>query len=172
MGCAAARPPEADESTLYTDESGIRHCSHQYVRDYFDHSDSDKSGSVDANELINILISLGTQIDDETSKNIAATIIVADDNENGTLDFEEFSQFLYSFLNAKSNDLKSILFFICDGDQSGRIDASELVQVLEKLGSKTELNKAEQLIEMFSDRLDGTIDYKGFIKLMIQLDVK
>ncbi|CAL6082641.1 EF_hand domain-containing protein [Hexamita inflata] len=167
MGCSV---DEIQEPVLLIDEHGVKHCSLEFVREFFTKADKDKSGEVDIDELVSLLMTLGMEINHNTGRDIAATIQIADDNENQTLEFEEFKQFLYSFLNAPANDLPSILFYVGDRDESNTIDEAELFKILKKVGAKASEEQVRELMKVLKGDKEG-IDFPIFRNLLEKLGV-
>lgn len=96
----------------------------QQLRDWFQRVDTDRSGSIDANELQKVTFG-GIPIGYVVAQKL---IQVFDENRNGTIDFNEYctmhrfiSQMRQAFTNA-------------DADRSGRIEANEIYRALNGAG--------------------------------------
>ncbi|CAL6082671.1 EF_hand domain-containing protein [Hexamita inflata] len=167
MGCNI---DNIQEQVIKTDENGLKHVPAEYVRKYFQEADKDKSGSLDVDELIALLISLGIEITSSASHDISKTIQIADDNKNKRLEFHEFNQFLYSFINAPASDLPAILFYVGDKDESNSIDADELLRILKKVGSKASEDSVRELMRVMKIDVNG-IDFVTFKKILEKLQI-
>ncbi|CAL5973965.1 EF_hand domain-containing protein [Hexamita inflata] len=157
---------------ITTDPSGITRCSDEFAKKLFDSYDLDRNQSIDAEELVKALTQLGQNMDDAAIEKLTSIIAVVDENENQVLEFDEFRNFLYTFLNAKTDDIKSILFFSYDWDQSATIDQNELYLILKRLGCTVDQEQINLLTKQVSDNVDNTFSYHEFLKLMAKLGVK
>ncbi|CAL5974414.1 EF_hand domain-containing protein [Hexamita inflata] len=164
MGCTTDLP-QPPEQAIVIDQYNIKHCSEQYIKDFFAAADNDKNGTVDIHELVVALNFLG--IDADTA-DIAAVILTADVDNNGNLDYDEFRQFIYCFMNGKTHSLVQTLFFICDSNQSGTIERDELFAIFRKMGLDVDQKKTEQLLEMFGDGISLT--YNQYIQMFEKLE--
>ena len=57
------------------------------IREIFSHYDKNDNGVMDAGEFKNLLVALDAQMNDDE---VAAGLAALDENENGTIEFDEF----------------------------------------------------------------------------------
>eukprot|EP01123_Difflugia_compressa_P001147 TRINITY_DN1130_c0_g1_i3.p1 TRINITY_DN1130_c0_g1~~TRINITY_DN1130_c0_g1_i3.p1 ORF type:complete len:326 (-),score=71.81 TRINITY_DN1130_c0_g1_i3:169-1044(-) len=139
--------------------------SADYLRDLkeaFDIFDKESSGSITSSNLGDILRSLGQNpTDDEVNKMVAKI----DQDGNGTIDFDEFSDFMASAETASTSSLDSA-FKAIDENGNGKLDIGELKDVLTKLGEKPNDKQLESMMYAAGQSPEGEIDFDKFVKLM------
>ncbi|XP_027876214.1 calcium-binding mitochondrial carrier protein SCaMC-1-like isoform X1 [Xiphophorus couchianus] len=119
----------------------------------FDKLDTNKDGKVDVAELRAGLKAMGI------FRHGAAQKIVSngDQNNDGTLDFSEFTKYL------KDHEMKLLLTFkSLDRNNDGRIDATEIQQTLAELGIHVSRAEAQKILQSMD--IDGTmtVDWNEF----------
>lgn len=122
--------------------------------------DSDGSGAISAEELGQVMQSLG-QSPNETE--LGEMIREVDVDLSGSIDFEEFKVLLVSQQGDRKSRLK-LAFSVFDEDGSGRITADELSRVMSQFG----LTDAEldEIIKEVDHDGDASIDFEEFCKLV------
>ncbi|XP_043989821.1 calcium-binding mitochondrial carrier protein SCaMC-1-like isoform X1 [Gambusia affinis] len=119
----------------------------------FDKLDTNKDGKVDVAELRVGLKAMGI------FRHGAAQKIVSngDQNNDGTLDFNEFTKYL------KDHEMKLLLTFkSLDRNNDGRIDDTEIQQALAELGIHVSKEEAQKILQSMD--IDGTmtVDWNEF----------
>lgn len=139
------------------------------MNDVFRLFDTDGSGSISVEEFRIALSSLGKNFMDSEAESVIAEI---DMDENGTIDFEEFCNFMAGSMSDQDNeDHLREAFRIFDADGSGTIDSSELRKTITAvMGSTKDHISESELEEMMRDADldgDGVVDYDEFVKTMM-----
>lgn len=122
--------------------------------------DADGSGAISAEELGQVMRSLG-QSPSETE--LRDMIKEVDVDLSGSIDFEEFKTLILSQQGDRKSRLK-LAFSVFDEDGSGRITANEMHSVMSQFGV-TDQELKEMINEVDSDG-GGSIDFEEFIKLV------
>lgn len=122
--------------------------------------DTDGSGAISAEELGQVMRSLG-QSPSETE--LRDMIKEVDVDLSGSVDFEEFKTLILSQQGDRKSRLK-LAFSVFDEDGSGRITANEMHSVMSQFGV-TDQELKEMIDEVDSDG-GGSIDFEEFIKLV------
>jgi Ca2+-binding EF-hand superfamily protein len=122
--------------------------------------DTDSSGSISAEELGQVMRSLGQNPSDI---NLRDMIKEVDVDLSGSIDFEEFKTLMLSQQGDRKSRLK-LAFSVFDEDGSGQITTNELHNVMSLFGlTDEELN--EMIKEVDHDG-DASIDFEEFMKLV------
>ncbi|XP_062260978.1 mitochondrial adenyl nucleotide antiporter SLC25A24-like [Platichthys flesus] len=120
--------------------------SKRYYQDLFDKLDTNNDGKVDVAELRAGLKSMGVFRQGAAQKIVSS----GDQNQDGSLDFSEFTRYL------KEHEKKLRLTFkSLDRNNDGRIDASEIQQSLAELGM--DISRQDALKVLQSMDIDGTM---------------
>jgi len=88
VGNAAAQKLQDSQVELNDMESGEKG---EFIKKTFNDFDRDGSGGVDANELPNLLKSLGLEL---SQPEIDSALLILDTNGSGKIDYEEFKDWL------------------------------------------------------------------------------
>lgn len=130
-----------------------------YYREMFNDFDENKNGSLDRDEVIQLMMVCGAN---PTEEDVDEYMREADAGKNdGKVTFEEFCGFM-----TKDPDPEASLreaFITLDRDNSGYLERSEVEGILQSAGDDPELK--ELIDRALSD--DGKIDYKEFSRLMM-----
>lgn len=111
----------------------------------FDQMDLNKDGRIDIRELRAGLAGRGL-----SSRSLERLVEAGDTNQDGVLDFEEFTQ----YLRAHEKQLK-LMFRSLDRNNDGQIDAAEIQHSLHSIGVNISLEDATRIL-LSMDR-DGTM---------------
>ncbi|WP_449418233.1 EF-hand domain-containing protein [Phormidium nigroviride] len=122
--------------------------------------DADGSGAISAEELGQVMRSLG-QSPSETE--LRDMIKEVDVDLSGSIDFEEFKALIVSQQGDRTSRLK-LAFSVFDEDGSGQITVNELRSVMSQFGlTDKELNEIVQEVDHDGD---ASIDFEEFCKLV------
>ncbi|ETO18056.1 calmodulin-like protein [Reticulomyxa filosa] len=158
------------------------------LKDAFNLFDKDNSGTIDQEELLQIFCSLDPRI---TKGEFQELMKEYDKDGNGTIDWEEFKVLMGPALQssgpANEDDIKvafdmadKVYFFqkIVDysrfflnvhkkkQDGSGKIDKSELGELLASLGEELSEQELDDLVNAIDVDGDGEVDFEEFKRLL------
>ena len=114
--------------------------------------DRDGSGSIDAEELLQVLTSLGMDAEQETVEHLVNEF---DKDGSGTIDEDEFSGFFFH-----------AVFTIIDNDGSGSLDALELKSALKILGIQPSMAEVDGIIRHYDVDGSGSIEKDEFVDFL------
>jgi len=132
------------------------------VADYyhaFEKYDTDKSGVIDAKELVNIMGWLRRKTTEEKCEKLIAQV---DDDGDGELNKNEFLLVMRNFREIEVDECQS-LFSEFDADQSGTINEAELRPLLQKLGYTLSLQVLEEVVLESKQAKVGVNGLQGFL---------
>ncbi|XP_063681438.1 uncharacterized protein LOC134816503 isoform X2 [Bolinopsis microptera] len=162
-------------------------------RELFESFDKNGDGDISADELKCVLMSLGEKVKRRYCKNMIKTY---DKNRTKRMEFKEFLDMMANVFqyhlshpevakdpaNAEkqrkqgqtnssarevaTNKRLEDLFDSLDGDESGFIDAEEIIKLTEKLGEKMSLEEVQELIGQVDKDGDGRVNKDEFKRLM------
>ncbi|XP_039540670.1 calcium-binding mitochondrial carrier protein SCaMC-3 isoform X3 [Pimephales promelas] len=116
----------------------------------FEQLDLNKDGRIDVNELRIGLAARGV-----SSSSVEEQVVRAGDiNDDGQLDFEEFTEYLRSH----EKRLK-LMFRSLDRNNDGQVDAEEIQQSLQSLGVDVSLELAAKILQSMDKDRSMTIDW-------------
>ncbi|XP_064416065.1 mitochondrial adenyl nucleotide antiporter SLC25A24 isoform X2 [Latimeria chalumnae] len=121
--------------------------SEKRYAELFEKLDTNKDGKVDILELREGLKAMGVGLDKGAEQKI---VKAGDINQDGQLDFDEFSQYLREHEKKLKLAFKSL-----DKNNDGKVDVSEVMQSLETLGVKLSREHAEKILQSID--ADGTM---------------
>ncbi|KAK4941471.1 hypothetical protein LTR10_018615 [Elasticomyces elasticus] len=133
-------------------------------RDVFALFDKDESGTITAQELGDIMRSLGQT---PTDSELQDMINEVDVDNSGAIDFDEFLKMMSTTVRAQDFAQETrAAFDVFDKDGSGTISADELRQVMKSLGENLTDAEIEEMIREADKDRNGTIDYEEFVQLL------
>ncbi|CAL5998946.1 EF_hand domain-containing protein [Hexamita inflata] len=128
--------------------------------------DTNKSGKLDPNEILELFKTLGRPLEKEEFNKV---LTLADQDIDACLDENEFYHLMYILSNSDFNDKEKIVFLMTDINCSGTIDSKELSLLLKKLEITASQEKIEELVTSIADNADGTLSYNMFMALLAKL---
>ncbi|UYV66237.1 Slc25a54 [Cordylochernes scorpioides] len=126
-----------------TDQSDLSHIDVRSYREIFNKLDRDGDGRIAFKDFEDALRRMGVPF---SSSNLKDILEKHDSDQSGTLEFEEFVQYM------KEHDRKLMLVFRAldenkDGKCAGIIDTDEIIRAFEKIGSKVDRKEAFELLQ-------------------------
>lgn len=128
--------------------------------------DKDGDGTIDSDELANVLQVLGMS---PTKEELEILLDSVDADRNGVIDLEEFVDVMRGHLHSGPQDPDAELreaFAVFDKDGNGLISPEELKGALLNLGEKMEDREIGAMIAAADKDGNGMIDYEEFIAMM------
>ncbi|XP_059182826.1 mitochondrial adenyl nucleotide antiporter SLC25A23-like, partial [Centropristis striata] len=121
----------------------------QHWAELFDQLDVNKDGHIDISELRTGLAGRGL-----SRSSLQKIVEAGDTNQDGVLDFEEFTQ----FLRTHEKELK-LMFKSLDRNNDGHIDAAEIQHSLRTVGVDVSLEDATRILQRMDKDGTMTIDW-------------
>ncbi|KAL5254894.1 hypothetical protein ACHWQZ_G014364 [Mnemiopsis leidyi] len=156
--------------------------SHEQIEKFrviFEQFDKNGDGDISAKELKGALKQLGQVTDTKSCKKM---IKAYDKNRTKRMEFKEFLDMMANVFqyhlshpegqsNTNAADVATNrrleeLFDSLDVDESGFIDAEEIIKLTEKLGEKMSLEEVKELISQVDKDGDGRVNKDEFKRLM------
>ena len=122
--------------------------------------DADNSGVISAEELGQVMRSLGQSPSDTELRDMIKEVDV---DLSGTIDFDEFKALMVSRQGDRKSRLK-LAFSVFDEDGSGQITVNELHNVMSQFGLTDE--ELDEIIKEVDHDGDASIDFEEFCKLV------
>jgi len=153
-----------DDPSKHLTEEQIAECKEAFAL-----FDKDGDGSITAIELGTVMRSMGQN---PTQKELQDMINEVDADGNGDIDFPEFLTMMARKMKEEDSeeDIK-VAFEVFDSNKDGFISASELRDVMLSLGEKLTDREVTQMIHDADSDKDGKINYKDFLKMMMDPNV-
>ncbi len=130
--------------------------------DLFDLIDKDKSGSIEMNELQQVLKSVGFKL---TVEEVQTLTKETDKNGDGVIDKAEFMRMIEAF--NRDDEMESELmeaFFCFDKNKDGQISEEELLKGFTEIGYKG--YNQEKLMSCADLDGDRKVNYEEFLKIL------
>merc|ERR1719273_2083274 len=145
----------------------LNHDQELAVKETFAMLDKNGDGVVTADELYEVLRNMDPEV---TLDDAQQVIHACDHNHDSVLELDEFiGARICKKIGSKEERLKK-LFRCLDLDDSGTLNAQEIVAALESIrGSSFSIDEAKNLISQVDTNDDGVVDYEEFLKIFIQL---
>ena len=137
----------------------------QEFKEAFDIFDVDGGGTITAEELGEVMKSLGQK---PTRAQLESMVREIDADGDGAIDFPEFLTMMLRKMNEgdPERELRDV-FTVFDKDQSGTISADELKSVMKVIGEKLTEQEIEDAIRLADTTGDGEVDYDEFIAFVL-----
>jgi calmodulin len=138
----------------------------QEFKEAFDIFDVDGGGTITAEELGDVMRSLGQK---PTRAQLEAMVNEIDADGDGAIDFPEFLTMMLRKMNEgdPEKELRDV-FMVFDKDQSGTISAEELRNVMRVIGEKLTDQEIEDAIRLADTTGDGEVSYDEFIQFILE----
>ncbi|WOL13714.1 hypothetical protein Cni_G22492 [Canna indica] len=127
----------------------------------FNKFDSNGDGKISAEELADVLESLGQRPSDEELLRMMSEV---DTDGDGFISFDEFVE-LNTTQAEPEEDLR-LAFAVFDLDRSGSISADEIARVLRGIGEGASIAKCRRMIEGVDRDGDGLVSFEEFKAMM------
>ena len=134
-------------------------------KEAFDIFDVDGGGTITADELGEVMKSLGQK---PTKAQLDAMVSEIDADGDGAIDFPEFLTMMLRKMNEgdPEKELRDV-FMVFDKDKSGTISAEELKSVMKVIGEKLTDQEIDDAIRLADTTGDGEVDYDEFINFVL-----
>ncbi|CAF2774344.1 unnamed protein product [Rotaria sp. Silwood2] len=143
--------------------TSLTNAQRQELKDAFDLFDSDKSGKISEKELGNVFKALSIKVSDSQLKKLVAEM---DTDKSGQIEFDEFCRVMAdAFFKKHSQDELRAAFRQFDQDGSGFIQASELENIMIKMGKRFNKAQIDALVKSLDTSGDGKISFDEFVQL-------
>eukprot|EP00842_Homolaphlyctis_polyrhiza_P001481 jgi/Hompol1/2333/HPOL_002175-RA len=139
----------------------------EYYVEAFCIFDLDGSGTIDVDELGEVMKSLGLEV---SEKEILKMMQQIDDDCSGEISITEFVQLMATVrtrggIIETEADIREA-FGLVDADGDGFIGAQDLVQAFSSIGEKITVEQAMDMIRVTDSDLDGRADFIDFRKML------
>ena len=138
----------------------------QEYKEIFEIFDSDQSGSIQSEEIAQVMRTLGQN---PTNEEVEAMVNNIDVDGNGEVDFDEFLILMVQQLK-KENEAEEELvevFNMFDKDGDGLISVHDLVARFTELGDPIYNDEAQEMMANCDVDGDGMLNFAEFVKLML-----
>merc|ERR1712100_1012906 len=136
----------------------------QEVKDAFDLFDTDSSGAVSVQELIDAMVSLGI---DQKNEAVFSMIKEIDTDGSGELEFNEFLEMMTARLSDKTprSEIERV-FKLFDDDRTGDISLANLKRVANDLGEEVSQEELLEMVQRNDVDKDGSWAIDDFYAVM------
>lgn len=137
----------------------------QEFREIFRLVDTDDSGDISREELFQIMKQIGLK---PTMAQVSTMLAEVDQDESGTIDFDEFVAVMTGHTSSQSYSLEQILqaFRIFDKESKGYITIEEMEHILTKCGDDSlSVEEAKKLITTLDHDKKGKIYYEKYCNI-------
>ncbi|XP_071735634.1 calcium-binding allergen Ole e 8-like [Rutidosis leptorrhynchoides] len=151
--------PETNKGSVFPTDK-------EEVKNIFKRFDTNGDGKISEDELVNVLKSLGSNTSPDEVKRIMSEV---DADSDGFVSLDEFVVFCSGIAGECEGDSIDDLreaFKQFDLDNNGVISASELHQILIRLGENYTIESCEKMIKSVDSDGDGFVDFEEFRKMM------
>lgn len=143
--------------------------SRQDIEQAFAVFDPQRLGYLHNSDIMSVLHTLGWAFSETDAVKI---IIEMDYNHSGTVGYKDFAKWVISHerdSNVSLDELIDNVFRTIDKDDSGSIEAAEILRALNELGEQIEYEDAQEIVREADHNGDGSIDKSEFHDFMTRL---
>ena len=170
-GASMRRPSPASGGSMRrkdpaaTDEVDPDERRLQDLRRAFELFDTDGSGTISPHELARVMRSLGQN---PTKQEINEMMSGFDENSDGEIDFDEFLTLYAGSMNsADDEEFIAWAFEAFDKDNSGRLSADEIRDVIRCMGDELTEEEVAEIMDRGDTDGDGLLSFQEFTRLII-----
>ncbi|CAN6466675.1 unnamed protein product [Victoria cruziana] len=138
------------------------HPNNEEMRRVFAKFDANKDGKLSAEELGRVLNTLAR---DNSQTEVMRMMKVADTDDDGFIDFNEFMAVIGMGGGVQEVDMQSA-FHLFDVDGDGKISGEEVYKVLRRLGESCSLEECKRMVKRVDKDGDGKVDIQEFMAMM------
>lgn len=134
------------------------------IKEAFDLFDTNKTGSIDRDELKNALENLGVDTNNQTLKNMLNEI---DENGNDKIEFDEFINMMTAKMSDKDTeaDLRKVFqLFVSEGNDTISID--DLKRIARELNEQIKEDELAEMIKRADLDNDSLVNFSEFYQIM------
>merc|ERR1711939_589760 len=161
---AAPAPAQKTFEAKFWERPGLSADEVQEVKDAFDWFDTDSSGAVSVQELIDAMVSLGI---DKKNEAVFEMIKEIDTDGSGELEFAEWLEMMTARLTAKTprSEIEKV-FKLFDNDRTGEISLDNLKRVAAELGEEVSNEELQEMVMRNDVDKDGAWSFDDFYAVM------
>merc|ERR1712048_450892 len=164
MSKKGTAPAQKTFEAKFWERPGLSADEVQEVKDAFDLFDTDSSGAVSVQELVEAMQSLGLEQKNEAVFNMIKEI---DTDGSGELEFAEFLEMMTARLTNKTPraDIERV-FKLFDNDRTGEISLDNLKRVANDLGEEVSNEELQEMVQRNDVDKDGAWTLDDFYAVM------
>jgi calmodulin len=134
------------------------------LKEIFEIFDKDGDGKISTKEVNSMLISLGRE---PTKQEIEDLIQQLDKDDTGTIDFEEFSDYMQSNYQLEETKLEDVIeaFKVFDINEDGKISKEEFKTILMKFDGDFTESDVDMIFNEVEIDKNGYLTYAEFVDL-------
>lgn len=134
------------------------------IQKVFNRFDTNQDGKISADELGGVLKALGS---DTSAEEVSRMMDEIDTDHDGAINLDEFASFC-AREDAYSSGEKELheAFEMYDQDHDGKISASELHQILTRIGERCSIEDCGGMIKTVDSDGDGYVSFEEFKMMM------
>ena len=157
-------PAKGNFEAKFWERPGVSSDEVQEVKDAFDLFDTDSSGAVSVQELVDAMVSLGI---DQKNESVFNMIKEIDTDGSGELEFAEWLEMMTARLTNKTPkaDIEKV-FKLFDNDRTGEISLDNLKRVANDLGEEVSNEELQEMVQRNDVDKDGAWTLDDFYAVM------
>lgn len=157
-------PAKGNFEAKFWERPGVSSDEVQEVKDAFDLFDTDSSGAVSVQELVDAMVSLGI---DQKNESVFNMIKEIDTDGSGELEFAEWLEMMTARLTHKTprSEIEKV-FKLFDNDRTGEISLDNLKRVAGELGEEVSNEELQEMVMRNDVDKDGAWTLDDFYAVM------